>query len=189
MIKVKKKNEYIHRDVAKEILRRLFSISISQVGYFTQLHLQNSLCLCFPEQFETVVSSFSASDIPAYSKHICSISPEWFNLSPPPPPPYTHTQTSSSEASSQKLGWGEEWKSDVASSPFCSIQLLLNDKQYILLLGKVSIFCNYFKQWMYLVTYSVEWQSQPWSIFVNSSSMRSTMTRGHPRTLIGWSAF
>ena len=42
---------------------------------------------------------------------------------------------------------------------------------------------------IYLSTYSVEWQSHPWSILVNSSSIRSTMAKIHPRTFMGWSSF
>ena len=36
---------------------------ISQARFFTQQNLKLTSCLCFPEQFELVVSSFSASEI------------------------------------------------------------------------------------------------------------------------------
>ena len=50
----------MYRDVAKKTAKGFF---ISQARFFMQQNLKITSCLCFPEQFELVVSSFSASEI------------------------------------------------------------------------------------------------------------------------------
>ena len=84
------KGGHINLDVAKEKISRLFSLS-NRLFYFAASSKLPRPCLCFPEQFDPVVSSFSADEIsrqpPLFHDTLpITHNPQLF-ISPPPPLP------------------------------------------------------------------------------------------------------